>query len=64
MAKFVLADTLGDIEGLGVEFGKEDYEKEVAKDERAKQYIEEDRYLKEYLEKKGGKLKCGPLSYI
>lgn len=64
MSKLVLADTLEDIEGLGVEFGKEDFEKEVAKDPKAQMYIEEDKYLKEYLDKKGGKLKCGSLSYI
>lgn len=64
VSKLVLADTLGDIEGLGIEFGKEDFEKVVAKDDRAQQYIDEDKYLKEYLDKKGGKLKCGPMSYM
>jgi hypothetical protein len=49
---------------LGVQFGKEDFEKEIATDEASKAYINEDSYLKDYLEKKGGKLKCGPLSYI
>ena len=64
MRKFVMADSIGDIEGLGVQLGKDDFEKEIAKDKKALEYIEEDKYLKEYLDKKGGKIKCGSLSYI
>lgn len=60
-----MADILGDLEGLGIEFGKEDFvvEKKGASKE-SEEFILENKYLKDYLDQKGGKLKCLPLSYI
>lgn len=45
LQKTVMADTIGDIESLGVQLTKEDFEAEIAKDENAKKYIQEDKYL-------------------
>jgi hypothetical protein len=50
-----MVEDFEDIEGLGTEFEKKDFEKESEVD---------DKYLREYLRKKGGKLSCQPISYL
>lgn len=64
LQKVVLADIIGDIDGLGIEFGKEDFIDANDKNKEANQIINDDKYLKEYLDAKGGRLKCLPLGYM
>jgi hypothetical protein len=45
---------LGDIEGLEIEFGKDDFEEH----KNSRETSVDDKYLKKYLEEKGGRLKC------
>ena len=64
--KIALADMLPDIEALGIEFGSEDFvdQKKIQENQDAQEFIQENKYFKSYLDKKGGVLKCLPLSYL
>ena len=62
LQRTVLADTIGDLDNLNVQFGKEDFDTNIP--EMQRDFIESNKYMKEYMEKKGGKLKCGSLGYL
>ena len=66
LQKLALTDVLGDLEGLGIEFGPEDFvdQKKLQENQDAQDFIQGNKYFKSYLDKKGGVLKCLPLSYI
>jgi hypothetical protein len=52
LQKIALADILGDIEGLGIEFSKDDFvdRAKTKKGGVAEEIIQENKYLKDYLE--------------
>ena len=66
MKKLALADVLGDLEGFGIEFGPDDFvdQKKLQSNQEAQEFISDNKYFKEYFDKKGGILKCLPLSYM
>ena len=59
LKKIILGNVLDDIDSLGIEFKKDE---DFIKDKGG--LIEDDKYLKEYLDNKGGRLKCLSLSYL
>lgn len=55
-----MVDTVGDIEDLGISFAEEDF----VKDQQNFEDSPEIKHLNKYLDKKGGKLSCFPLSFM
>jgi hypothetical protein len=58
-----LVDIFGDIEGLDLELTKEDFAPDDPKNELA-EFAEENKHLRDYLRKKGGRLSCHTLNYL
>ncbi|CDW77264.1 UNKNOWN [Stylonychia lemnae] len=64
MKNVIMGNFVNDIDDLHIEFNKdEDYIKEK-QGHKSQQLVEDDKYLKEYLDNKGGRLKCLSLSYM